>query len=235
MLSLAEIEFCLLMIQGNYNPSLIFGLGTLWLTLLNAQFPDWKLLEPGLALILLMSLVWQMKHRQHTPVADWALTIIGGLYLGTCGASMIKLRYLDDGFWWILMVISAATFADSASYFAGRAWGKHKMTPSLSPGKTWEGYIAGVLVGTLAPVLVTLLWYTLEKRTAAPWIYSLVLGLLITTLAPLGDLAISMIKRQVGAKDSGKILPGHGGALDRIDSITWAAVIGYYYTLWLVT
>ncbi|MBN1811092.1 MAG: CDP-archaeol synthase [Anaerolineae bacterium] len=228
MLSLAEVEFCRLMAQDSFHPTLAFGLGLVWLLLLDAQIPELGLLEPGLALILLASLTWQMCHRQGSPVADWALTIIGGLYLGGCGASMVRLRGLCDGRWWMLIVLSTVICADSAAYFVGRAWGRHRMTPSLSPGKTWEGYISGLVVGGLIPMFLILLWrVTASIETSI--VHGLILGLLIGSLSPLGDLAISMIKRQVGAKDSGKIIPGHGGALDRLDSLLWAGVISYYY------
>jgi phosphatidate cytidylyltransferase len=98
-------------------------------------------------------------------------------------------------------------------------------------GTTQDG--AGVVVGGLVPILGILLW----RATAggeATIVHGLILGLLIGSLSPLGDLAVSMIKRQVGAKDSGRIIPGHGGALDRLDSVLWAAVICYHYVLWFV-
>jgi phosphatidate cytidylyltransferase len=234
MLSLAEVEFCRLMAQSNFRPTLAFGLSLVWLFLLDAQIPDLGLLEPGLVLILLTSITWQLRHRQGLPVADWALTIAGGLYLGVCGASMVRLRDMDDGLWWMLMALCTVICADSGAYFIGRAWGRHKMTPSLSPGKTWEGYVAGVVSGGLAALALILLWRATAGGVTANIVHGLVLGLLIGILSPLGDLAISMIKRQAGAKDSGKIIPGHGGALDRLDSLLWAAVISYHYILWFV-
>ena len=233
MLSLAEVEFCRLMAQDDFRPTFVFGIGMVWLFLLNAQFPQLEILQPGLALILLASLTWQMAHRQGSPVADWALTLAGGLYLGICGACMIKIRSLDDGFWWMLTALFNIMLVDSGAYFIGRAWGRHKMAPALSPGKTWEGYIAGVVTGVLITPLLISLWRTpTNGDIIANIVHGLILGLLIAALAPLGDLAVSMIKRQVGAKDSGNILPGHGGALDRLDSLLWAAVISYYYILW---
>lgn len=233
LLSLAKVEFCRLMVQGGFRPTLIFGLGVVWLLLLDAQFPELGLLEPGLVLILLASLVWQMYRRQGSPVANWALTITGGLYLGMCGASIIRLRSLDDGRWWMLIVLCTVISADSAAYFVGRAWGRHKMAPTLSPGKTWEGYVSGIVVAGLLPMLLVL-WWRVAGGTDVSILHGLILGLLIGTLSPLGDLAVSMIKRQVGAKDSGRILPGHGGALDRLDSVLWAGVISHYYVLWFV-
>ena len=147
---------------------------------------------------------------------------------------MIRLRGLPDGFWWTLTVLFTIMTADSGAYFVGRAWGRHKLTPTLSPGKTWEGYLGGVISGGLLGALAITLWSTHAGWRIPSSVHGLILGLLIATIAPLGDLAVSMIKRQVGAKDSGNIIPGHGGALDRLDSVLWTAVIGYYYVLWFV-
>lgn len=241
VLTLAEIEFCRLVTRGGFRPTLIFGLGILWLFLLDAwSTTRWievtsDFLRPVLALVLLASVAWQLSRRQGSPVADWALTVVGGLYLGICGASLLNLRDLSDGFWWTLTVLLAIMMADSGAYFVGRALGRHKLAPSLSPGKTWEGYIAGVFIGGLLTMLLVSFWRAQPGvRAGVSSVHGLVLGLLIAIFAPLGDLAVSMIKRQVGAKDSGKIIPGHGGALDRVDSILWAAVIGYYYVSWFV-
>jgi len=236
LLTLAEIEFCGLMARDGFRPVLAFGVGLVWLFLSDAQFPQWGILQPGLALILLASLAWQLFHRQGSPVADWSLTVTGGLYLGLCGACLIRLRGLQpDGLWWTLTAVFSTMLADSGAYFVGRAWGRHKLAPTLSPGKTWEGYLAGVVVGGLATALLASLWPTeAGTGTYIDGLHGLILGVLLAVLAPLGDLAISMIKRQVRVKDSGRIIPGHGGALDRLDSILWTAVIGYYYVLWFV-
>jgi phosphatidate cytidylyltransferase len=236
LLTLAEVEFCRLMARDGFHTTLAFGLGLVWLSLLDAYLPALELLRPGLALILLLSLAWQLFHRQGSPVADWALTVAGGLYLGLYGSYLIRLRDLSDGFWWTLTTVFAIMIADSGAYFVGRVWGRRKMTPTLSPGKTWEGYATGVITGGLLTALLVLFWHTQAGASVATSVmHGLVLGLLISTFAPLGDLAISMIKRQVGVKDSGSIIPGHGGALDRMDSILWAAVIGYHYILWFAT
>jgi phosphatidate cytidylyltransferase len=231
LLTLAEIEFCRLVARDGFRPALAFGLVTVWLFLLDAQFSTLRLLRPGMALILLGSLTWQLFHRQGSPVADWALTVVGGLYLGLCGACLLGLRGLQpDGLWWTLTVIPAIMLADTGAYFVGRAWGRRKLAPTLSPGKTWEGYVAGVITGGLVTALLALLWRIgAGAETAITGLHGLILGVLIAIFAPLGDLAVSMIKRRSGVKDSGNIIPGHGGALDRVDSILWAAVIGYYY------
>ena len=238
-MTLAEIEFCRLMSVGGFHPAVVFGVGLLWCFMLDAQFPAVGLLQPGLALILLGSLAWHLFHRQGAPLLDWSLTVVGGLYLGLCSGCLIRLRGLSfdgDGPWWTLTILSAIIAADTAAYCAGKLWGRHKLAPALSPGKTWEGYLAGVVIGGLMTSLLTSLWpIWAGSGTSVGGVHGLILGLLVATLAPLGDLAVSMIKRHVGVKDSGGIIPGHGGALDRVDSMLWAAVIGYYYVLWFVS
>ena len=230
VLTLAEIEFCSLVTRDGFHPSLAFGLVLVWLFLLDAQFSDWELLRPGLVLVVLISLAWQLFHRQSSPVASWALTVAGGLYVGICGACLVELRSLSDGLWWTMTAVPAILLADSGAYFVGRTWGRHRLAPTLSPGKTWEGYAAGVIIGGLMTALLASLWRgAAGAGTTIGGLHGLILGLLIAILAPLGDLAVSMIKRRADVKDSGNIIPGHGGALDRVDSVLWAAVIGYYY------
>ncbi len=164
---------------------------------------------------------------------DFAVTLSGGLYFGFLGGFLIPLRGLPEGFWWFLTFLPSVWLADSGAYFVGRRFGRRKFSPRLSPKKTWEGYLAGVATGTLGTGLLVLLWgwmssgaFTLGFRDGA------LLGLLIAVVTPLGDLGQSLIKRQVGIKDSGRILPGHGGMFDRIDTWIWAGVIGYYCVVW---
>lgn len=111
--------------------------------------------------------------------------------------------------------------ADSGAYFVGRKWGKHKLLPTVSPGKTWEGLI-GALVISLIIVCITLF---LTKTPFYYWPWAILLALITVLFSVLGDLFESMVKRNAGVKDSGRLLPGHGGVLDRIDSLTAAAPI----------
>lgn len=235
LLTLAEIEFCQLVNRQGFHTAPVFGVGLVWVFLVSAYLQSPGVLSAGLAFVLLTSLAWQLGHRAGSPVADWALTVSGGLYIGVCGAHLIELRGLHDGLWWTLTAIPAIMLADSGAYFIGSRWGRHKLAPVLSPGKTWEGYLGGIAVGALLTAFLASLWRLgAGAGTAVGATHGLLLGALIATVAPLGDLAISMVKRSAGVKDSGNLLPGHGGALDRVDSILWAAVIGYYYVV-LVT
>ncbi|HZY42834.1 MAG TPA: phosphatidate cytidylyltransferase [Anaerolineae bacterium] len=228
LLGVAAYEFNQLVRQGDHphRAPLLFSLALVALSEADALYPHLGLLRPGIALILIASLAWQLRHRQAEPTVDWALAIAGGLYLGIAGAHFILLRQLPDGERWLLLTLTGTWLADSGAYLIGSRLGRHKMTPALSPKKSWEGLIGGMIFGTaLNPIVATLFGLS--------WLHGAALGLIGATIGTLGDLSISMIKRQVGAKDSGHLIPGHGGALDRLDSMLFTAIVGYYYLSWI--
>lgn len=146
------------------------------------------------------------------------MALVGWAVLVPTGLAMIDLRAADPGPWMLLFVMGLVWVADSSAYFAGRRFGKHKLAPSISPGKTWEG-VAGALFGvSLYVILVWSVSPDFETKQILP-------PLLLTAwwwvvLAVVGDLFESAVKRQAGVKDSGALLPGHGGLLDRIDALT---------------
>ena len=148
--------------------------------------------------------------------------VAGILILGWMSGHFFHLRGLEEtaGSWTILVMVSTWV-ADSAAYVFGTRLGRRRLAPRLSPGKTIEGYVAGILVGTTVTVV-------LAHFLVLPLAVALLLGLLISIISPGGDLAISLLKRETGVKDSGKMLPGHGGALDRIDSLLWSVTMAYY-------
>jgi len=185
--------------------------------------------------IILLALVWyllQYEHGASRSGSEFAITLGGILYIGWLGAYVVSLRALADGTWWFLIVMPAIWLGDSLAMSVGRRFGRHRMTPRLSPRKTWEGYLASVLGGALGGGGLALVWQVAARPSSGLCPLSgLLIGGLVGALAPLGDLAISMVKREVGVKDSGNLLPGHGGALDRIDSWIVAASVGYYLVL----
>jgi phosphatidate cytidylyltransferase len=124
----------------------------------------------------------------------------------------------------VLLVLVLVWIADTAAYFIGRAWGRRKLAPSISPGKTWEGAIGGV-VAALAMATLAHFWFFREL----PLKYMLPLAAVMTLVGILGDLAESALKRGAGAKDAANILPGHGGILDRLDSLLFNAPLIYYF------
>ena len=225
ILSLGAWEFVNLMGLGGHSLWLPAALILVWVALADVALPQAELFDPSLALGLLICLIWAMvrfTRGEPDPVASWALTVVGGLYLGWLGSHFLRLRALDDGWFWSLTAYGCTWLADSGAYFVGRAWGRHKLAPKLSPGKTWEGSFGGLVAGALSGVLLATLF------GLGSW-HGLALGALIATISPVGDLGISMVKRQVGAKDSSNLIPGHGGVLDKIDSLLISVTIATYY------
>lgn len=152
--------------------------------------------------------------RSSQPVKNVSLLMLMGwlVLLPTCLA-LYQLRAIDP--WLLLGFMGVIWISDSAAYFVGRSFGKHKLAPAISPGKTWEG-VAGALIAVLC---YALLWGQLvENKMMAGGL--ILLSLILTGLGIVGDLFESLMKRQAGVKDSGTILPGHGGILDRIDALT---------------
>jgi phosphatidate cytidylyltransferase len=228
MVTLATFEYVLMLRHLGHRPFPVFALGLAWAILVDFFLPGPAYLRPVVAALLFASLSWQVLRGQaRTPTEDWLLPLAGALYVGWTAGHFLLLRALPRGEVLVFITVALTALADTGAYFVGRTWGKRRLAPRLSPGKTWEGYAGGVVVALAAGPLLTGL-------TGLGWIHGLILGLLLSTLTPVGDLGVSMIKRQAGVKDSGKLFPGHGGALDRVDSMLVAALIGYYYTVWVM-
>jgi phosphatidate cytidylyltransferase len=149
----------------------------------------------------------------------------------------IPLRALPDGLFWILTVLVCTWVCDITAFFVGRRWGRVRLAPRISPGKSAEGAIGGVASAALAAILLgpllTWLLGTVGLGVIGPLGLARLtgLGLVIGACAVVGDLIESFIKRQCGAKDSGALIPGHGGVLDRIDSVLFAVVGAYFFVV----
>ncbi|MGC8958810.1 MAG: phosphatidate cytidylyltransferase [Chloroflexia bacterium] len=199
----------------------------------------------ALAGAILLTLSGQLLRRDRGgALASWGLTLSGTLYVSWPLSHLILLRELGRpdfvppfwqalggpdlgaGFWWIVALLALVWLCDTAAYFVGIRWGRHKMSPYLSPKKSWEGAAAGMLSSIAAALgLVPLLGLPLSY----PW--AALLGLLVGTLGQVGDLAESLLKRQAGVKDSGRLIPGHGGMLDRVDSLLFVVPAAYYFLI----
>lgn len=147
--------------------------------------------------------------------------LMGILVLLPCWAAINFIRNENDGIYSLLFLFVLIWGADSAAYFVGKKWGKHRLAPQISPGKSWEGLIGGLFFSLLIVLLA--LWMGHVPRQA--WGRGILLSLVAVLFSVVGDLVESMLKRQASLKDSGQLLPGHGGLLDRIDSLTAAAPI----------
>lgn len=161
---------------------------------------------------------------------DMVLSFFGAFYIGYFLSFSQLLAGLGSTFYYILLVFLLTWASDVGGYFFGMIWGKHKLSPELSPGKTWEGAVGGVLLTTI----MALTYGYFLKIENINFIYIILLGLLASIAAQTGDLAESAIKRYFGVKDSGRVIPGHGGILDRFDSFLLVLPIVYFFLVVLV-
>ena len=160
---------------------------------------------------------------------DWLWTIGGVMYVGFLGSFIVLLRDFDNGRDWVYLTLFSTYAVDTGAYFTGRAIGRHALAPAISPKKTVEGFFGGYAAGFAA---VLLLNYFLGLRIEA-W-QAVLLGLLFPVAATLGDLAESGVKRAMHIKDASELIPGHGGVLDRLDSILFTFTLVYLFTQWII-
>ena len=183
----------------------------------------------GLGLAVVGGLIFTLLHPEAlaTGVNRLGLTLLGVLYVGFFTPHVVLLRGLPDdvGWRWVFVTVASVFGSDSGGYFAGRAYGRHKLMPAVSPSKTVEGAV-GALGGA---ILLGSLFRLLLLRDVLGAGEAVAIALVISVLAQFGDLCESALKRAFGAKDSGWILPGHGGILDRLDSLLFPFVFAYYY------
>ncbi|MFN8222617.1 MAG: phosphatidate cytidylyltransferase [Gaiellales bacterium] len=165
--------------------------------------------------------------RQHA-TSGFALTTLGVVWVGGGLAHLVAIRDIPDDGLLLLVTVLLTVFADdTGAYTVGRMIGRHRLAPSISPGKSWEGFLGGTLAG------VAVAFFSLYDQDVLTIGESLVFGLAICLASTLGDLFESAVKRDLGVKDSGRMLGGHGGVLDRVDSLLWAGPAAFYALLLL--
>jgi phosphatidate cytidylyltransferase len=209
------------------RPLVLAGYAGLVLTLLGAQLGGTVWMLGGFLTTLALAFLLKgiSETRQSLTVAV-AATVLGTAWVGLGLAYVLLLRDLPEhGRLAIFTVLLAVFAADTLAYFTGRLIGRHKLAPVLSPGKTWEGLVAS----TLTAILVS--FFALYHQNFLTVGESLVLGAVIAVAAPMGDLFESGVKRDLGVKDSGRVLAAHGGVLDRLDALLFSVVVAYYTIL----
>jgi phosphatidate cytidylyltransferase len=157
----------------------------------------------------------------------WAWFVLGLAYVGLPLGMFASLVELPGGHAWLFAPLFAGWCGDIGGYFAGRAFGRHKMIPLISPKKTWEGFFGGVALAVVGVVVLKVVFVDpwIDHASPLTWLDCLVIGVVADIAGVLGDLTASMIKRTHGAKDSGRFLPGHGGMLDRIDAVMFTVPV----------
>lgn len=233
ILAIAAIEFVHMMIgarQSLWHPSsiaLIAAAGVIAMPIAVDAGVEWPP-EPAIVVGLVMLYVL-MRGVPSGPRPAWAVVIAAVAYIGLLGSYFVLLRDLDDDGNWVFWAVLSTWGTDTCAYAVGKAIGRHKMAPRISPGKTWEGTI-GALVGGLA-VVAALSWpLDLPVSTGQ----TMLLGLMLPSIAVLADLGESVLKRGAGVKDTSELVPGHGGFLDRLDSLLFTVPLVYYFAMWVV-
>ncbi len=224
-------EFSKMLKQRRYYPNLQIGFIAITVIILNAyfQFAEFEKLCLIIIPILLFS---EMFRKKESAIADIGVTLIGIFYIGLFSASLIKIREFysdsfflyDQGGYLIVAMFASIWVCDSAAYFIGSAFGKHKILTRISPKKSWEGGIAGLLFSVLTMIVFKHLFLELITIQDA-----VIMGLIIGLFGQAGDFVESMIKRDANVKDSSSLIPGHGGIFDRFDSVIFSSPLIYLY------
>ena len=198
-------------------------------TLLGLQLGgiDW-MLGGLLATFVLAFVVYGLGGVRQSATTSFGITILGVAWVGAGIGCLLLVRDIPEfGFWAVMAVLFTVFAADTGAFFVGRTLGRHRMAPAISPNKSWEGFVGGV-VAAIGMAFV-ILYKDRDEFLTIP--ESLVLGLVIALAAVLGDLFESAVKRDLDVKDSGRVLGGHGGMLDRLDSLLWAGPAAYFAIL----
>lgn len=235
---LAVLEFYKMAAVYKVIPLTCFGMIWSLLFIVHPHF-DYELSVPLLltsAVILSLILV-VVVHTREGAFSNWAWAVAGILYIGLLLSYLVALRlepgtdaFPEAGRNFVFLALLATFASDTSAFFVGRILGRHHMAPRISPAKTWEGAIAGLF----GAVIISLL-FTLPTPLQVPLDYSqaIFLGVLVSVFGQIGDLVESLLKRNAGVKESGSLMPGHGGLLDRMDSVVFAGVVVYLY-YWFV-
>jgi phosphatidate cytidylyltransferase len=227
---LAANEYDQLLRHGGHYPLRAAGFTLILIFLCDAFWPASGLLRYGVPLFAMASLAWTLRATDlRSGLVNWALTVGGAFYIGSLLAAIWSLRQMSLGLELSALAAFVTWSNDTGAYVIGTRFGQHRLAPRISPKKSWEGALGGSVLGTL----VGALWcsYALPD---IPLYHALILSALSAVMGIVGDLVESFIKRQVGAKDASEFIPGHGGVLDRLDSLLFAFATTLLYAVWIL-
>jgi phosphatidate cytidylyltransferase len=219
-----------LRLKGWYVPRVPAVVGSIVImpaTYFFGQEAQWLISIAIVAALIIWRTVHLLWERRVAPIQalqntlrDYAAAAFLVIYLPlTCSFSVMLLRRPDDGQWWVLTFVLTVAMIDTFGYLVGRKLGRHKLAPGVSPKKTIEGLLASITAGLVAAICSAVFWLHIE------WWWGVILAAAMTLTAVFGDLAESLIKRDLGVKDMSSWLPGHGGVMDRLDSILPSALV----------
>ncbi|MDD4874137.1 MAG: phosphatidate cytidylyltransferase [Dehalococcoidales bacterium] len=225
---LAALEFYKIVSTSNPKIVPLTAFGIIWtiLFIVSPHFDYAYIIPILLTGTIVIPPIWLLL-RQHKEDAflSWVWTLTGILYIGWLLSYFVALR-LDFGREWVLYACFVTFASDTFAFFIGKTWGKHPLSPTISPRKTQEGAAGGIFGAIVISLLIVWL-----SDIPINYGYAIILAIVVSIFAQVGDLFESLFKRNMGIKDSGNSLPGHGGFLDRIDSLVFAGVIVYYYVI----
>jgi phosphatidate cytidylyltransferase len=179
-----------------------------------------------LSFLLLSAYILYSYRQLQDSLLSFSRAFFGVGYVGFLGAHLLLLQQLPEGGSWILVLTAITAGSDSGAYYSGRRFGRHKLCPSVSPKKTVEGAVGGVIAGVILAIGMALV-----LRLEVSWLFLAPAAILLSGIGIVGDLTESIIKRATATKDSGTLLGGHGGVLDRVDSLLFAGPVLYYLLL----
>jgi phosphatidate cytidylyltransferase len=228
IIAMAAWEFASLFETGGYAPAKIILTAGTFLTALTSQFNNPLYSQAVFGFVILSLAFYHVltysKHQQ-TAGIDLAASLAGVAFIAFTGQFLIRLRFLPEGLFWLLQCILPAGLSDVGAFFIGSLFGRHKIAPQLSPNKSVEGYFGGVVTSTLLGYGLGM-WLG-SYSASFSGMRGLWIGLAVGILSPLGDFTKSIFKRQFGLKNTGNLIPGHGGVLDRIDTWLVAGIVSY--------
>ncbi len=226
-LAVGLVEFFALLLARGIRPMRLLGALLTAALFLDVVAPGWLELPSSPIGAMLLFAFALARGADSDAVSAAAATLLGAAYLGTLGGTIAALRVLppaDEGGVRLVLLLAILVLADSFAFFVGNALGRRRLAPSVSPGKSVEGAFGGLVGGALGALAVRQL-----GRPDMPALHAAALGVGVAAAGIVGDLGESLLKRWAGVKDSGTLFPGHGGMLDRIDSLLFGAPVLYYY------
>lgn len=235
VLAFAGYEYTRMMASAGYQVSRLLVIGSILAVTVLRSFGnisvDFLALTTILAVFGAFAL-WKYEHGDQQAFQGLTLQFFGVFYIGVLGAYGITLNHSGpDGNLWVLVTIGLVWLVDAGAYFFGTHFGKRIVLPRLSPKKTLEGFLGGTLVGVISGGLIGLIFSGIMPELGA--LKGAFLGLILGLLAFFGDALMSLLKRTMEVKDTGTLLPGHGGVLDRLDSMLWAMAAGTYFAIFI--
>lgn len=240
----AAKEYVQILEYKGFYPSLKIILFADFIFAIMAYLNCFSLVPMAVTIGTITAFIWVLFRGRQPYIANVATTILGFIYSGwfplhllflrdlgsnnkTSMEMILKWNIFNDGLGYVVLMFFLIVLTDVGCYYFGTKFGKHKLAPIISPNKTIEGSIGGAFCALVGGFIIA---YFIKL----PWYHALIAGILVTVFAQIGDLSESLIKRDAGVKDSGNILPGHGGFLDRTDSFVFTIPITYYYFKYFV-